>query len=44
MCTGIKIDYNDGCVLGRTMDYESPMNYNGLYLPRNYNYAKDNPL
>ncbi|WP_409228725.1 linear amide C-N hydrolase [Gudongella sp. SC589] len=41
MCTGIKIDYNDGCVLGRTMDYESPMNYNGLYLPRNYNYAKD---
>src|SRR5690554_5348953 len=41
MCTGIKIDYDDGCVLGRTMDYESPMNYNVLYFPRNYNYGMD---
>lgn len=47
MCTGIKMDYNDGCVLGRTMDYEVPLNYNVLYLPRNYNFCNDlmgNPL
>ncbi len=47
MCTGIKIDYEDGCVMGRTMDYEYPLNYNVLYLPRNYNYCNDlmgNPL
>ncbi len=41
MCTGIKIDFNDGCVLGRTMDYETPLNYNVLYLPGKYNYCKD---
>ncbi|MEY8416844.1 linear amide C-N hydrolase [Tissierella praeacuta] len=47
MCTGIKIDYKDGCVMGRTMDYEIPLNYNVLYLPRNYNFCNDlmgNPL
>ena len=47
MCTGIKIDYKDGCVMGRTMDYEVPVNYNVLYLPRDYNYCNDlmgNPL
>ncbi|MDY0234788.1 MAG: linear amide C-N hydrolase [Gudongella sp.] len=47
MCTGIKIDYNDGCVMGRTMDYEVPVDYNVLYLPRDYNYCNDllgNPL
>lgn len=47
MCTGIKVDYEDGCVMGRTMDYEYPLNYNILYLPRNYNYCNDlmgNPL
>jgi len=41
MCTGIKIDFNDGCVIGRTMDYETPLNYNVLFLPREYNYCKD---
>ena len=41
MCTGIKIDYKDGCVIGRTMDYEVPVKYNVLYLPRNYNYCND---
>lgn len=41
MCTGIKVDYKDGCVMGRTMDYEVPLNYNVLYLPRNYNYGRD---
>lgn len=41
MCTGIKMDYENGCVLGRTMDYEVPLDYNVLYLPRNYNYCKD---
>ena len=47
MCTGIKIDYDDGCVMGRTMDYEVPLNYNAIYLPRNYNFCDDlmgNPL
>lgn len=47
MCTGIKIDYRDGCVMGRTMDYEVPLKYNVIYLPRGYNYCKDlmgNPL
>ncbi|GMG95721.1 linear amide C-N hydrolase [Tepidimicrobium xylanilyticum] len=47
MCTGIKIDYEDGCVMGRTMDYEVPLNYNVIYLPRNYNFCNDlmgNPL
>ncbi|HZK56836.1 MAG TPA: linear amide C-N hydrolase [Clostridia bacterium] len=47
MCTGIKINYDDGCVMGRTMDYEVPLNYNALYLPRNYNFCDDlmgNPL
>lgn len=41
MCTGIKIDFNGGCVIGRTMDYEVPVGYNVLYLPRNYNYCND---
>lgn len=47
MCTGIKINYDDGCVMGRTMDYEVPLNYNAIYLPRNYNFCNDlmgNPL
>lgn len=47
MCTGIKIDYDDGCVMGRTMDYEVPVDYNALYLPRNYNFCNDlmgNPI
>lgn len=47
MCTGIKINYKNGCVMGRTMDYEVPIDYNALYLPREYNFCKDlvgNPL
>ena len=47
MCTGIKINYEDGCVMGRTMDYEVPLSYNVLYLPKNYNFCNDlmgNPL
>lgn len=47
MCTGIKINYDDGCVMGRTMDYEIPLNYNALYFPRNYNFCNDltgNPI
>lgn len=47
MCTGIKINYKDGCVMGRTMDYEVPVDYNVIYLPRNYNFCNDlmgNPL
>lgn len=41
MCTGIKINYDNGCVMGRTMDYEVPIKYNALYLPRGYNFCKD---
>ncbi len=41
MCTGIKINYEDGCVMGRTMDYEVPLKYNAIYLPNNYNYCND---
>ena len=41
MCTGIKIDYDKGCVMGRTMDYEVPIDYNALYLPRDYNFCMD---
>ncbi len=41
MCTGIKIDYNMGSVMGRTMDFEVPVGYNALYLPRNYNIGND---
>ena len=47
MCTGIKIDYKDGAIIGRTMDYELPIDYNIIYFPRNYNYCNDlfgNPL
>lgn len=41
MCTGIKIDYNGGSVMGRTMDYAHPVDYNVLYFPRNYNFCDD---
>lgn len=41
MCTGVKTDYKEGCVIGRTMDFEVPVNYNALYLPRNYNFCDD---
>ncbi len=41
MCTGIKINYEDGCVMGRTMDYEIPLKYNVIYLPKNYNFCDD---
>lgn len=41
MCTGIKIDYDQGCVIGRTMDFEVPLKYNTLYLPRGYDFGVD---
>ncbi|WFA07825.1 linear amide C-N hydrolase [Tissierella sp. Yu-01] len=41
MCTGIKINYKDGCVMARTMDYEVPVNYNAIYLPQYYNFCND---
>ena len=47
MCTTIQIDYKEGSVLGRTMDYEVPLKYNGLYFPRGYKYRQDlfkNPI
>lgn len=41
MCTAVKIDYDGGTVLGRTMDYEVHVDWNVLYLPRNYAFATD---
>ncbi|NLY72396.1 MAG: linear amide C-N hydrolase [Tissierellia bacterium] len=41
MCTAIKIDYDGGAVLGRTMDLEPPLNYNILYYPRGYKFSQD---
>lgn len=47
LCTAVKIDYTGGVVLGRTMDYEVDVDYNILYLPRDYVFGRDldgNPL
>ena len=41
MCTGIQINYDEGSLIGRTMDYEVPVSYNALYFPRGYHYAND---
>ncbi|MGX7108022.1 linear amide C-N hydrolase [Facklamia miroungae] len=41
MCTGIKINYPGGHVLGRTMDLEAPVDYNILYLPKDYPVAEN---
>ena len=41
MCTTIKVDYNQASVIGRTMDYEVPLDYNPIYLPRGYEYGED---
>lgn len=41
MCTAIKIDYDGASVMGRTMDYEVDLDYNALYLPRDYVYSRD---
>lgn len=39
MCTAIQVTYEGGSVLGRTMDLETPLEYNALFLPRGYAYA-----
>ncbi|MFC4368815.1 linear amide C-N hydrolase [Citroniella saccharovorans] len=36
MCTGIKLDYLDGSVLARTMDFEHPIDFNVVFFPRGY--------
>lgn len=41
MCTTIRVPYPDGNVLARTMDYESPVDYNILYFPKHSHYAED---
>lgn len=41
MCTGIKVNYEDGCVMGRTMDLEVSVDYNAIYFPANYNFCND---
>ncbi|MCR8968508.1 linear amide C-N hydrolase [Facklamia sp. 7083-14-GEN3] len=41
MCTGVKINYPGGHVVGRTMDLEAPVDYNILYLPKGYPVAEN---
>ena len=41
MCTGIKVNYHNGSIMGRTMDFEVPVNFNAQYLPKNYEYCND---
>lgn len=41
MCTTIKIESKEGFVLARTMDFESPLIYNGTHIPKNFNYLVD---
>lgn len=41
MCTAIKIDYDDGTVLGRTMDLEPPLEYGVYFLDKDQVYGPD---
>lgn len=47
MCTTIKVKSDEGYVLARTMDFEHPLEYNGVYHPRDTYLFKDlmgNPI
>ena len=47
MCTSILVDYDNGIVMGRNMDWDMDVNYHIIYLPAGYEYANDlygNPL
>lgn len=47
MCTTIKVDYDQGSILGRNMDWDMDVNYHISFLPAGYEYARDlfgNPL
>ncbi len=47
MCTTILVDYDNGTVMGRNMDWDMEVNYHISYLPAGYEYARDlygNPL
>lgn len=41
MCTTIEINYGKNLVLGRNMDYDVPIDYNILFLPKDYIFGKD---
>lgn len=41
MCTTIIVDYPNGSVMSRTLDFERPLNYNMMYIPRGFHYADD---
>lgn len=41
MCTTIKLQSDEGYVLSRTMDFEAPLVFNGLHIPRGTVFAKD---
>lgn len=41
MCTGIQMTYDQGVVLGRTMDVEGPVPWNIIYQPADYPAADD---
>ncbi len=47
MCTAIRVDYSEGSILGRNMDWDTEVNYQILYMPAGYEYTRDlygNPL
>lgn len=41
MCTSIVVKYDEGMVMARTMDFEVPLDYSLIYIPKNTNYTKD---
>ncbi len=41
MCTAMQLKYDQGSVLGRTMDIEAPVDYNIIYFPRDYPSAEN---
>lgn len=41
MCTTIIVDYPQGSVMARTLDFEVPLEYNMIYIPRGFHYADD---
>ena len=41
MCTTIRIDYDNGSVMGRNMDWDMEVDYHVLYYPAGTEYAKD---
>lgn len=41
MCTAITLTYPGGSVIGRTMDFEAPVRFNAVYVPKDYPLMED---